>query len=140
MYILPQNISPQEIQNHKQNANKGTFICPYCQAKLSVSSGPERGNYFKHKHGEGCSHLSKVKLGKVDMSNKKRMTHIVTIIFFLLCWDELEVISKTYENISCTLATFISDNEQFVFKNNSMSCYIHLLPVVCYPQFIHQIT
>jgi len=31
LYIIPQDLTDSEIENHKQNANKGTFICPYNQ-------------------------------------------------------------------------------------------------------------
>ncbi len=39
LYIIPQNLHADEIDNHKQIAEKGTFICPYCKAQLSLKSG-----------------------------------------------------------------------------------------------------
>ena len=69
---ISQGLSEDEVKNYKQIALKGTFICPYCNADLRVSSGPERGNYFKHQHGEGCepSKQSEVRYRKYEKLKK----------------------------------------------------------------------
>lgn len=53
-YFIPQNLSENEVENLKQIAKKGTFICPYCKAQLYVKSGEILGNFFSHLHGESC--------------------------------------------------------------------------------------
>ena len=102
LYFIPQDLSDMEIENHKQNANKGTFICPYCEAKLKVRSGPVLGNYFAHLHGEGCepSQQSEARSKKYEQLKKDDTPRHPQIVAIML--DELEVIAKTYENITCT--------------------------------------
>lgn len=101
LYFIPQDLSDIEIENHKQNANKGTFICPYCDAKLKVRSGPVLGNYFAHLHGEGCepSKQSEARFNKYEHLKKDdtpRHPQILAMMF-----DELDVLSKVYNHISC---------------------------------------
>lgn len=102
IYFIPQNLSEAEIHNHKQNANKGTFICPYCQAKLKVRSGPVLGNYYAHLHGEGCepSKQSEARSRKYEQLKKDDTPRHPQILAMML--DELEVLSKVYPHISCS--------------------------------------
>lgn len=102
IYFIPQNLSDSEIDNHKQNANKGTFICPYCQAKLKVRSGPVLGNYFAHLHGEGCepSKQSEARSKKYEELKKDDTPRHPQILALML--DEFEVLSKVYPHISCS--------------------------------------
>lgn len=116
IYFIPQSLSDSEIENHKQNANKGTFICPYCQEKLKVRSGPVRGNYFAHLHGESCepSKQTEVRSKKYEQLKKDDTPRHPQILAIML--DDLEVLSKVYPHISCsrgyldaTFSKFIPD-------------------------------
>ena len=131
LYFIPQDLIQSEIENHKQNANKGTFICPYCQAKLSVSSGPERGNYFKHKHGEGCdpSKQSEARSKKYEQLKKDetpRHSQILTMMF-----DELEVLSKVYDHISCNLGYLDTTFSKYI-PDISLQIHDHLYAVTIF--------
>lgn len=103
LYIIPKNLTDKEVENHKQNAKKGTFICPYCKAKLQVKSGPVHGNYFSHQHGEGCepSRQSETRSRKYEQLKKDDTPRHPQIL--ALMYDELNVLSKVYSNLSCTL-------------------------------------
>lgn len=116
LYIIPQDLTDSEIENHKQNANKGTFICPYCEAKLKVRSGPILGNYFAHLHGEGCepskqSEARSKKYEKLKKDDTPRHPQILAMMF-----DELDVLSRVYDHITCmhgyldtTFSTYFPD-------------------------------
>ncbi|WP_431027793.1 competence protein CoiA family protein [Lysinibacillus sp. LZ02] len=75
-YIIPQDLSEAEIQNHKLIANKGTFNYPYCDAKLFVKSGPILGNYFSHQHGESCEPSKQSEARSRKYEHQKRMIHL----------------------------------------------------------------
>lgn len=99
-YIIPQNLSAPEIENYKQIAKKGTFICPYCKAQLYVKSGETLGNFFSHLHGESCesSKQSEVRYSKYEKQKKNdtpRQPHIVALIN-----DELNVLAKVYPHVT----------------------------------------
>ncbi|KXH81856.1 competence protein CoiA family protein [Sporosarcina sp. HYO08] len=102
LYIIPQDLTETEVENHRQIAKKGTFICPYCEAKLHVRSGPILGNYFSHQHGEGCepSKQSEARSRRYEQLKKNdtpRQSQILALMY-----DELHVLSKVYTHINCT--------------------------------------
>lgn len=96
IYLIPQDLSEHEVENHKQIAKKGTFTCPYCEAKLIVKSGDIHGNYFSHQHGEGCepSKQSETRYKKYE-KQKKNETLRQSVIRSLM-YNEFEVLSKVY--------------------------------------------
>lgn len=100
LYIIPQNLPAVEIDNYKQIAKKGTFICQYCKAKLYVKSGEILGNFFSHLHGESCeaSKQSEARYNKYEKQKKNdtpRQPHIVALIN-----DELNVLAKVYPHVT----------------------------------------
>lgn len=102
IYVISQNLSEAEVENHKQIAKKGTFICPYCKAQLYVKSGEILGNFFSHLHGESCeaSKQSEARYSKYEKQKKNdtpRQPHIVALIN-----DELNVLAKVYPHITVT--------------------------------------
>lgn len=124
LYFIPQDLSDIEIENHKQNANKGTFNCPYCEAKLKVRSGPVLGNYFAHLHGEGCepSKQSEARSKKYEQLKKDdtpRHPQILAMMF-----DELEVLSKVYDHISCNRGYLDTTFSKFI-PDISLKIYDH---------------
>ncbi|MDN7243533.1 competence protein CoiA family protein [Planococcus sp. N028] len=99
-YIIPQDLTKEEIENHKQIAKKGTFLCPYCKAKLYVKSGEIHGNYFSHLHSESCEESKKSdarhsQYEKQKKSDSSRHPQILAMMF-----DELDVLSKVYPHLS----------------------------------------
>ncbi|MER1985731.1 MAG: competence protein CoiA family protein [Solibacillus sp.] len=102
-YNIPQNLPDEEIQNLKLIANKGTFKCPYCNAKLYVKSGPIHGNYFSHQHGEGCelSKQSEARSRKYEQQKKNDTPRHPQILAQM--YDELHVLSKVYSHLTCSL-------------------------------------
>ncbi|WP_075619817.1 competence protein CoiA family protein [Paenisporosarcina indica] len=102
IYVIPQNLSEAEVENHKQIAKKGTFTCPYCKAQLYVKSGEILGNFFSHLHGESCeaSKQSEARYSKYEKQKKndtKRQPHIVALMN-----DELNVLVKVYSHVKVT--------------------------------------
>ena len=97
---LPYSANEDTITNLKKLAQKDLFECPYCQAKLIVKAGEERGLYFSHQHSEACE-ASK----KVDQAERKykkqieRETKIHNIIVNIL-HDELSTQARIKTNIS----------------------------------------
>lgn len=96
IYLIPQNLSERDVENHKQIAKKGTFTCPYCEAKLIVKSGDVLGNYFSHLHGEGCeiSKQSEARYKKYEKQKKNDTPRHPQILSIMN--DELEVLSRVY--------------------------------------------
>lgn len=96
IYLIPQNLSEREVENHKQIAKKGTFTCPYCKAKLIVKSGDVLGNYFSHLHGEGCgiSKQSEARYKKYEKQKKNDTPRYSQILSLMN--DELEVLCRVY--------------------------------------------
>lgn len=102
LYIIPQDLHAAEVENHKQIAKKGTFICPYCKSQLYVKSGETYGNFFSHLHGESCeaSKQSEARYSKYEKQKKNdtpRQPHIVALIN-----DELNVLAKVYPHVTVT--------------------------------------
>ncbi|MGE7923343.1 competence protein CoiA family protein [Viridibacillus arvi] len=75
IYLIPQNLSESEVENHKQIAKKGTFTCPYCEARLIVKSGDILGNCFSHLYGEGANLPNKVRHVTENMKSKRKTIH-----------------------------------------------------------------
>lgn len=114
LYFIPQDLTDTEIDNHKQNANKGTFICPYCKANLKVRNGPVLGTFFVHSHGEGCepskhSEARSKKYEQLKKDDTPRHSKILAMMF-----DELEVLSKVYDHISCNLGYLDTTFSKFI--------------------------
>lgn len=99
IYVIPQNLSSTEITNHKTIARKGTFSCPYCEAKLIVKSGDIHGNYFSHLHGEGCemSKQSEKRYTRYEKQKKQDTPRHPQILSLMN--DELRVLSRVYPNL-----------------------------------------
>lgn len=114
LYFIPQNLSDDEIQNHKLIANKGTFKCPYCDAKLLVKSGPIHGNYFSHLHGEGCepSKQSEARSKKYEQQKKNDTPRHPQILAQM--HDELDVLSKVYNFLDCSLGYLDSNFSKYI--------------------------
>lgn len=104
IYLIPQTLSKSEVENHKQIAKKGTFSCPYCEARLTVKSGEIPGNYFSHLHGEGCQPAKQSearfrKYEKLKKDDTPRHSQILALMY-----NELEVLSKIYPQLSVSYA------------------------------------
>ncbi|WP_262177388.1 competence protein CoiA [Saccharococcus sp. Marseille-Q5394] len=114
IYIIPQSLSESEVMNHKQIARKGTFICPYCKAKLIVKSGEVLGNFFSHQHGEGCepSKLSEARYRKYEKQKKNDTPRHLQIL--ALMNDELEVLSRVYPHLSISYGYLNSDFKKYI--------------------------
>ncbi|SDH63808.1 Competence protein CoiA-like family protein [Planococcus glaciei] len=114
MYIIPQNLNTTEIYNHKQIAKKGTFLCPYCNAKLYVKSGEIHGTYFSHLHGESCeeSQKSELRYSKYEKQKHDETPRLPQILAVMK--DELEVLSKVYPQITHSNGYLNSDFVTFV--------------------------
>ncbi|PYF05652.1 competence protein CoiA family protein [Ureibacillus chungkukjangi] len=114
IYLIPQNLSEREVENYKQIAKKGTFTCPYCEAKLIVKSGDVLGNYFSHLHGEGCeiSKQSEARYKKYEKQKKNDTPRHPQILSLMN--DELEVLSRVYPHLTSS----------YGYLNNEFSKYI----------------
>lgn len=102
LYIIPQDLHAAQVENHKQIAKKGTFICPYCKAQLYVKSGEVLGIFFSHLHVESseASKKSEARYSKYEKQKKndtQRQPHIVALIN-----AELNVLAKVYPHITVT--------------------------------------
>jgi hypothetical protein len=96
---LPHSTNEDGVNNLKKLAQKNLFICPYCQAKLIVKAGDERGLYFSHLHSEACEPSKKV--DQAERKYKKqieRETKIHNVIINIL-HDELSTQAKINTNI-----------------------------------------
>ncbi|WLR54602.1 competence protein CoiA family protein [Mesobacillus subterraneus] len=97
---LPHSTDEDRVNNLKKLAQKNLFVCPYCQAKLIVKAGDERGLYFSHLHSEACEPSK-----KVDQAERKykrqieRETKNHTVIVNIL-HDEISTQAKIRANIS----------------------------------------
>ena len=113
-YLIPQNLSESEVENHKQIAKKGTFTCPYCEARLIVKSGDILGNYFSHLHGEGCepSKQSEARYRKYEKQKKNDTPRHPQIL--ALMNDELEVLSKVYPHLSNSYGYLNPDFNKYI--------------------------
>lgn len=100
---LPFSASQEKVINLKKLAEKDLFQCLYCQARLIVKYGDERGLYFSHKHSEACE-ISK----KIDHAERKyvkqieRETKTHNVILSVL-YDELSNQAKRNTQISVEL-------------------------------------
>ncbi|WP_197186392.1 competence protein CoiA family protein [Brevibacillus agri] len=54
LFRLNSAISREEIRNYKKLADKGIYLCPYCNAELMIKSGDHREVHFSHRHSESC--------------------------------------------------------------------------------------
>jgi hypothetical protein len=100
IFDLPYSPDEDTISNIKKLAQKALFECPYCQAKLIVKAGEERGLYFSHQHSEACEASKKV--DKAERKYKKqieRETKIHNVIVNIL-HDELSTQARIKTNIS----------------------------------------
>lgn len=103
LFRLPFFASQEKVINFKKLAEKDLFQCPYCQARLIVKNGEERGLYFSHKHSEACE-ISK----KIDHAERKyvkqieRETKIHNVILSVL-YDELSNQAERNTQISVQL-------------------------------------
>ena len=96
---LPHSTNEDGVNNLKKLAQKNLFICPYCQAKLIVKAGDERGLYFSHLHSEACEPSKKV--DQAERKYKKqieRETKVHNVIINIL-HDELSTQAKINTNI-----------------------------------------
>lgn len=75
IYLIPQNLSERDVENHKQIAKKGTFTCPYCEAKLIVKSGDVLEIIFLTFMVKVVKFQSKVKQGTKSTRSKRKMIH-----------------------------------------------------------------
>lgn len=113
-YVISQNLSENEVKNHKQIAKKGTFICPYCEAKLIVKSGSILGNFFSHLHGEGCEHSkqSEARYRKYEKQKNNDTPRHPQIL--ALMNDELDVLSRVYPHLSSSYGYLNSDFKNYI--------------------------
>ncbi|MBM7662271.1 hypothetical protein JOC85_003078 [Bacillus mesophilus] len=94
VYRLPYLAGKDEVENYKKLAKKEIYKCPYCEAKLIVKNGDQRGLYFSHQHSEACMESRVIEKAEKRYSKQteretKRHSVIVDIIH-----DELKVKSK----------------------------------------------
>lgn len=114
IYLIPQNLSEREVENHKQIAKKGTFTCPYCEAKLIVKSGDVLGNYFSHLHGEGCeiSKQSEARYKKYEKQKKNDTPRHPQILSLMN--DELEVLSRVYPYLTSSYGYLDTEFSKYI--------------------------
>lgn len=114
LYIIPQNLSNKEIQNHKGLANKGSFKCPYCAKKLLVKSGPIYGNFFSHYHEEACepSKQSEARTRKYIQLKKNDSPRHPDILEKM--YDMLIKISKSDMEFKCTYGYLDTEFSKFI--------------------------
>lgn len=114
IYLIPQNLSEREVENHKQIAKKGTFTCPYCEAKLIVKSGDVLGNYFSHLHGEGCeiSKQSEARYKKYEKQKKNDTPRHPQILSLMN--DELEVLSRVYPHLTSSYGYLNTEFSKYI--------------------------
>ncbi|MEO4054487.1 competence protein CoiA family protein [Solibacillus sp. CAU 1738] len=96
IYIIPLNLSKTEFENHKQIAKKGTFLCPYCKAKLYVKGGEKREKHFSHLHGESCEESKKSEARYTKYVNQKKNDTPRHPQILAIMKDEFDVLSKVY--------------------------------------------
>lgn len=114
VYVIPQNLSSSEIANHKTIARKGTFSCPYCEAKLIVKSGDIHGNYFSHLHGEGCEMSKQSEKRYKRYENQKKMDTPRHPQIVSLMNDELIVLSRVYSNMTTSYGYLDSNFDRYI--------------------------
>ncbi|MEL3972046.1 competence protein CoiA family protein [Rossellomorea oryzaecorticis] len=91
---LPYSATDDEVNNFKKLAKKEIYQCPYCQARLIVKHGEERGLYFSHQHSEACEEsrmVDKAEKKYTKQIERESKLHKVLIDIIL---DELEIKSK----------------------------------------------
>lgn len=114
IYLIPQNLLEIEVENHKQIAKKGTFTCPYCEAKLIVKSGDVLGNYFSHLHGEGCeiSKQSEARYKKYEKQKKNDTPRHPQILSLMN--DELEVLTRVYPYLTSSYGYLDTEFSKYI--------------------------
>ncbi|MFE7062058.1 competence protein CoiA family protein [Sutcliffiella sp. NPDC057660] len=91
---LPYSATDDDVTNFKKLAKKEIYQCPYCQAKLIVKHGEERGLYFSHQHSEACEEsrmVDKAEKRYTKQTERESSLHKVLIDIIM---DELEIKAK----------------------------------------------
>lgn len=100
LFRLPYSATGKEVSNFKKLAEKDLFQCPYCNAKLIVKYGDERGLYFSHQHSEACAESKNVdKAEKRYIKQTERETKIHKVMINIV-HDELTVQAKNNPQIT----------------------------------------
>ncbi|WP_080848396.1 competence protein CoiA family protein [Cytobacillus gottheilii] len=100
---LPYSATTDEVANLKKLAKKEIYQCPYCQAKLIVKHGEERGLYFSHQHSEACEEsriIDRAEKRYIKQIERESKLHTVLVDIIL---DELEIKSKINKEMYVSL-------------------------------------
>lgn len=88
---LPYSATDDDVSNFKKLAKKEIYQCPYCQAKLIVKHGSERGLYFSHQHSEACEESRMVDNAEKRYTKQVERESSLHKVLLDIIMDELEV-------------------------------------------------